>query len=163
MKLPDMLNEEKYNLAGNCVYGLDDPYFRRKVCYDATEMAGIVDEYSNEFLSSDEFIQNVNWPSSMGLPDDDIYEFAYNEYKDIYWAYNVEDDIHFFFVKDSIYENYRDSITVKSIKLIDILEEILFEGDPKTNTGKKPKGLDRLKGKASPYGSGYVPIKNKKQ
>jgi hypothetical protein len=129
--------QEKYNLAGNCVYGLDDPYFRDRVCYDATEMAGIVDEYSNEFLLGEEFVQNVNWPFSvMGLPADNIYEFAYNEYKDIYWAYNIEDDIHFFFVKDSINENYRDSITVKSIKLIDILDGILFESKSKKNNGK---------------------------
>jgi len=109
--------ERKYNLAGNCVYGLDDPYFRRNVCSDATEMAGIVDEDANEFLLSDEFIQKVNWPhSAMGSPSDNIYEFAYNQYKDIYWAYNIEDDIHFFFAKDSINENYRDTITVRSIK-----------------------------------------------
>lgn len=120
--------ERKYNLAGNCVYGLDDPYFRRNVCSDATEMAGIVDEDANEFLLSDEFIQKVNWPhSAMGSPSDNIYEFAYNQYKDIYWAYNIEDDIHFFFVKDSINENYRDTITVRSIKLTDLLEEILPE------------------------------------
>lgn len=120
--------EIKYNLAGNCVYGLDDPYFRRNVCSDATEMAGIVDEDANEFLLSDEFIQKVNWPhSAMGSPSDNIYEFAYNQYKDIYWAYNIEDDIHFFFVKDSINENYRDTITVRSIKLTDLLEEILPE------------------------------------
>ena len=120
--------EIKYNLAGNCVYGLDDPYFRRNVCSDATEMAGIVDEDANEFLLSDEFVQKVNWPhSAMGSPSDNIYEFAYNQYKDIYWAYNIEDDIHFFFVKDSINENYRDTITVRSIKLTDLLEEILPE------------------------------------
>ena len=120
--------ERKYNLAGNCVYGLDDPYFRRNVCSDATEMAGIVDEDANEFLLSDEFVQKVNWPhSAMGSPSDNMYEFAYNQYKDIYWAYNIEDDIHFFFAKDSINENYRDTITVTSIKLFDLLEEILPE------------------------------------
>lgn len=128
------MDEEKYNLAGNCVYGLDDPYFRHRVCYDATEMAGIVDEDANEFLLSDQFIQNVNWPYDlMGLPADNIYEFAYNQYKDIYWAYNIEDDIHFFFVKDSINENYKDSITVKSIKLTDLLGEMLSEPDLKGN------------------------------
>lgn len=122
------MTEEKYNLVGNCVHGLDDPYFRDRVCYDATEMAGIVDEFSNVFLSSDEFIQNVNWPDDlMGLPADNMYEFAYNPYNDIYWAYNIEDDIHYFFVKDSINENYRDIITVKSIKLFNILEEMLSE------------------------------------
>jgi len=42
------MDEEKYNLAGNCVHGLDDPYFRHRVCYDATEMAGIV--YLNRVL-----------------------------------------------------------------------------------------------------------------
>ncbi len=122
------MDEEKYNLAGNCVHGLDDPYFRHRVCYDATEMAGIVDEYSNQFLSGDEFIQNVNWSYDlMGLPADNMYEFAYNPYNDIYWAYNIEDDIHYFFVKDSINENYKDTITVKSIKLSNILEEMLSE------------------------------------
>lgn len=122
------MTEEKYNLVGNCVHGLDDPYFRDRVCYDATEMAGIVDEFSNVFLSSDEFIQNVNWPDDlMGLPADNIYEFAYNPYNDIYWAYNIEDDIHYFFVKDSINENYKDTITVKSIKLFNILEDMLSE------------------------------------
>jgi hypothetical protein len=125
IKLEDLLKEEKYNLAGNCVYGLDDPYFRRKVCYDATEMAGIVDEDENNFLLGNEFIQNVNWPSSMGSPDDNIYEFAYNPYKDIYWAYNIEDDVHFFFVKDSINEEYKDSINVRSIKLEDLLDELV--------------------------------------
>jgi hypothetical protein len=124
--------KEKYNLAGNCVHGLDDPYFRRRVCYDATEMAGIVDEYSNDFLLSDDFIKNVNWSYDlMGLPADNIYDFAYNPHKDIYWAYNIEDDVHFFFVKDSINENYRDTITVKTIKLSDILEGMLSEPEGK--------------------------------
>lgn len=123
---------KKYNLAGNCVYGLDDPYFRRNVCSDATEMAGIVDEYANDFLSSDDFIKNVNWSYDlMGLPADNIYDFAYNPSKDIYWAYNIDDDVHFFFVKDSINENYRDTISVKSIKLVDLLEDILPEPEHK--------------------------------
>ena len=30
------------------------------------------------------------------------------------------------------------------IKLIDILNEVLSENDPKTGTGKKPKGSGRL-------------------
>ena len=124
--------EKKYNLAGNCVHGLDDPYFRRNVCSDATEMAGIVDEDSNEFLLGDDFIKSVNWSYDlMGLPSDNIYEFAYNPYRDIYWAYNIEDDVHFFFVKDSINENYKDTITVKTIKLSDILEGMLSEPERK--------------------------------
>ena len=126
------MSGEKYNLAGNCVHGLDDPYFRRNVCSDATEMAGIVDEDSNEFLLGDDFIKNVNWSYNLlGLPSDNIYEFAYNPYKDIYWAYNIEDDVHFFFVKDSINENYRDTITVKTIKLSNILEGMLSEPEGK--------------------------------
>lgn len=93
----------KYNLAGNCVTGLDDPYFQRNVCDDATEMAGIVDEDSNEFLTSEEFVKKVNWDKNiLGIADDNMFEFAYNEYKDIYWAYNIEDDVHFFFIEDRI-------------------------------------------------------------
>ncbi len=124
--------DKKYNLAGNCVHGLDDPYFRNTVCSDATEMAGIVDEDMNKFLLGDDFVQSVNWSYDlMGLPSDNIYEFAYNPYKDIYWAYNIEDDVHFFFVRDSINENYKDTITVKTIKLSDILEEMLSEPEGK--------------------------------
>ncbi len=125
-------SEKKYNLVGNCVNGLDDPYFRNTVCSDATEMAGIVDEDMNKFLLGDDFVQSVNWSYDlMGLPSDNIYEFAYNPYKDIYWAYNIEDDVHFFFVRDSINENYKDTITVKTIKLSDILEEMLSEPEGK--------------------------------
>ena len=108
IKLGDILNEilleSSYNLIGNCVHGLDDPYFRSKVCYDATEMAGIVDEYSNDFLEAEDFIKEVNWPSDMGEPNDEDWAFAYNSDEDIYWAYNLEDDIHYFFVKDSLKE-----------------------------------------------------------
>ena len=76
---------EEYNYAGNCVTGLDDPYFQRNVCYDATEMAGIVDEYDNKFMQADEFTKKVNWPSDqLGPAEDTIYDFAYNEDKDIY-------------------------------------------------------------------------------
>lgn len=109
IRLIDILKEtindrpSKYNLAGNCVTGLDDPYFARNVCSDATEMANVVDEYSNDFLSGEEFVKKVNWPEkTMGPADDDVYDFAYNPDRDLYWAYNSDDDIHYFFVRDVI-------------------------------------------------------------
>jgi len=104
-KLVKEVLAEEYNYAGNCVTGLDDPYFQRNVCYDATEMAGIVDEFSNEFIQADEFVKKVNWPSDqLGPAEDTIYDFAYNKYKDIYWAYHIDNDVHLFFVKDVISE-----------------------------------------------------------
>jgi hypothetical protein len=104
-KLVKEVLAEEYNYAGNCVTGLDDPYFQRNVCYDATEMAGIVDEFSNEFIQADEFVKKVNWPSDqLGPAEDTIYDFAYNKYKDIYWAYDIDNDVHLFFVKDVISE-----------------------------------------------------------
>ena len=109
---------EEYNYAGNCVTGLDDPYFQRNVCYDATEMAGIVDEYDNKFMQADEFTKKVNWPSDqLGPAEDTIYDFAYNEDKDIYWAYHIENDVHLFFIKDVLGEvkDPNDYITVKNI------------------------------------------------
>jgi len=117
-------NKPMYNLAGNCVTGLDDPYFQNNVCSDATEMAGIVDEFSNEFMNGNEFISKVNWPfDKLGNAEDTIYDFAYNPSKDIYWAYNIEDDVHFFFIKDRLNENYKDYIIVKNIKENDLEEE----------------------------------------
>ena len=114
-------NKYMYNLAGNCVTGLDDPYFQNNVCSDATEMAGIVDEFSNEFMTGNEFISKVNWPfDKLGNVEDTIYDFAYNPGKDIYWAYNIEDDVHFFFIKDRLNENYKDYIIVKNIKENDL-------------------------------------------
>ena len=122
IKLINILKEsrmltEKYNYVGNCVTGLDDPYFQRNVCYDATEMAGIVDEYSNEYLDADKFIQKVNWPQELGIAEDTIYDFAYNEDKDIYWAYHIDNDVHLFFTKDTLDEakNPNDYIKVKDI------------------------------------------------
>ena len=109
---------EEYNYAGNCVTGLDDPYFQRNVCYDATEMAGIVDEYDNKFMQADEFTKKVNWPSDqLGPAEDTIYDFAYNEDKDIYWAYHIENDVHLFFIKDVLGEvkDPNNYITVKNI------------------------------------------------
>jgi len=117
-------NKPMYNLAGNCVTGLDDPYFQNNVCSDATEMAGVVDEFSNEFMNGNEFISKVNWPfDKLGNAEDTIYDFAYNPSKDIYWAYNIEDDVHFFFIKDRLNENYKDYIIVKNIKENDLEEE----------------------------------------
>ena len=109
---------EEYNYVGNCVTGLDDPYFQKNVCYDATEMAGIVDEYDNKFMQADEFTKKVNWPSDqLGPAEDTIYDFAYNEDKDIYWAYHIENDVHLFFIKDVLSEikDPNDFFTVKNI------------------------------------------------
>ena len=109
---------EEYNYVGNCVTGLDDPYFQKNVCYDATEMAGIVDEYDNKFMQADEFVKKVNWSSDqLGPAEDTIYDFAYNEDKDIYWAYHIENDVHLFFIKDVLGEvkDPNDYITVKNI------------------------------------------------
>ena len=121
MKLIDLLkevtNEPKYNLAGNCVTGLNDPYFQRRVCSDATEMAGVVDEYSSEFMNKEEFLSKVNWNEKyLGPAEENRFDFAYNPDKDIYWAYDIDEDVHYFFVKDRLSENYKDWMTVKRIK-----------------------------------------------
>jgi len=139
---------EKYNLIGNCVTGLDDPYFQRNICYDATEMAGVVDEYSNNFINSEKFLNKVNWNKNiLGFAADNMFEFAYNPDKDIYWAYNIEEDIHYFFTKDKLNENYKDYINVKE----EDTEENL---DPKTFKDT---------GRAGKYGSGYSEYKKLKE
>ena len=141
---------EKYNLIGNCVTGLDDPYFQRNVCYDATEMAGIVDEDSNEFLTSKEFIEKINWDENiLGIAADNMFEFAYNPNKDIYWAYNMEEDVHYFFTKDKLNENYKDYINVKK-------EEYTQEENLDPSTFKDT-------GRAGKYGSGYSKYKKLKE
>lgn len=144
--LNEVLKESKYNLAGDCVTGLDDPYFQRRICSDATEMAGVVDEYSNEFLTKDEFLNKVNWPEEhMGPADENRFDFAYNPQKDIYWAYDIDDDVHYFFVKDKINENYKSWISAR------VITEI---GD---STKGYPYTLDYSKGVIqSPKGDSYA-------
>jgi hypothetical protein len=109
IKLKTILRElisKNYNYVGNCVTGLDDPYFQKNVCSDATEMSNIVDESNNIFVSADEFIEQVKWPDVLGSINDEKFDFAFNPRENIYWAYDIEQDIHYFFIKDKLSEIY---------------------------------------------------------
>jgi len=128
------MDEEKYNLAGNCVHGLDDPYFRHRVCYDATEMAGIVDEYGEcmhgafydeehffnswqtaDEISKEEFWSNIDPLSEMydelkELESDPEYpaEYRYNPNDDVYFIF-VGDDTHYFFINPDSLDTLHDT------------------------------------------------------
>lgn len=82
-----------YAYIGNCISGLEDEQFQSDVCEDPTEMAQMIE--SSVDLSKDQFLKNV-----IDVPFEitDDFEFGYNERYDVMWAWDTDDDIHYFFI-----------------------------------------------------------------
>ena len=98
---------KKHVYMGNCVTGLDDSSFQKYVASDATEMEHLVgDDIPNskkEKIDKNMFLSRCDVPDFLRQKiNQHQFEFARNvspyTSRMIIWAYDLTDDIHYFFL-----------------------------------------------------------------
>jgi 2'-5' RNA ligase superfamily len=95
---------KKFHYIGDCVTGIEDEQFRDQVASDATEISHLVDdEKGKRTLTEQQFISNCDVPDFVRQKiHQHEFEFAINNsrytHHDVVWAYDTNDDIHYFFV-----------------------------------------------------------------
>ncbi len=84
---------------GNCISGLDDPYFQNTLgIYDATELAQLVENGIK--ISYEQFLNYANLhPETIKKiqQNPENYEFYYNRERNIVWIYNINEDVEYFY------------------------------------------------------------------
>jgi hypothetical protein len=94
---------KKYNYIGTCQQSIDDggdfensEFASRIGAVDATQMGNKLDD--SRVVKKDEFISMVEVPKSiLDKMSKNELEFGYNDNEDFYFAYDADEDIHYFF------------------------------------------------------------------
>jgi hypothetical protein len=87
--------------VGNCVNGLEDPYFQDKIAEDATELAQLV-ENGQQINLQDFFNMTglLDHETIQKLTNDvtNNFEYFYNVDRGIVWYYDNAQDIEYFYI-----------------------------------------------------------------
>jgi len=88
----------KKSFVGNCISGLDDPYFQNNIADDATTLSNIVEGASE--TSYEQFLKITDiHPDTIGQIqyNPNNYSFYYNDYFDIAFYRNENEDVEYFY------------------------------------------------------------------
>ena len=84
--------------VGNCVHGLEDPQFTNLIAADATELAQLIEAGISLAPHSFFALCSVEKPLATAIQQQpQNFEFAINQKRNVIWAYDLDQDIHYFY------------------------------------------------------------------